>query len=127
MMRVLIAEDDSDNLYLAQKILTAAGYTVLLARNGEEAVQLALAERPSLVIMDLYMPVLSGFEAICQIRERVGDSLPILALTALAFPDDRERALSIGANGYLSKPYLPGDLRSTVQALTAVQHTNESC
>lgn len=122
-MRVLIAEDDSDNLHLAQKILAAAGYSVLIARDGQEAVQIALAERPSIVIMDLYMPVLNGLEAIRQIRERIGDSLPILALTALAMPGDRERALSAGANDYLSKPYLPGDLRSSVQALTAAAHT----
>ncbi|MCL4544571.1 MAG: response regulator [Chloroflexi bacterium] len=117
--RILVAEDDADNLRLAQKILSAAGYIVLPACNGAEAVQSALAEQFSVIIMDMYMPEMSGFDAIRAIRERLGSSPPVLALTALAMPGDRERALAVGADAYLSKPYLPSELRQAIQDLIA--------
>ncbi|HZI03079.1 MAG TPA: response regulator, partial [Archangium sp.] len=85
--------------------LVAHGYAVRIARDGLEAVQLCREVRPALVLMDIQMPRLDGLEAIrCLRADRVTAPIPIIALTALAMPGDRERCLEAGANEYLSKP-----------------------
>ena len=86
--------------YLFQK-----GYEVLIAQNGVDGVQLAKQEHPDLILMDIMMPLMDGFEAAKQIRKDTSlHSIPIIAMTALAMPGDREKCLSAGMNHYMSKP-----------------------
>jgi signal transduction histidine kinase/DNA-binding response OmpR family regulator len=104
---LLLAEDHEINRQLIQDYLGAKGYQVVVAVNGQEAVDLVKELRPTLVLMDVQMPEMDGLEATRAIRA-MGDpvlaQLPIIALTALAMPGDRERCLTAGASAYLSKP-----------------------
>ena len=124
--RILIIEDNAANLELVRYLLAHSGYTVLMARDGAQGVALARQERPDLIVCDLQMPVLDGYQVLAQLRERpdtVGTR--IVALTAFSMPYDRERVMTAGFDGYLSKPiepqkfvaqigaYLPPELRST--------------
>jgi len=102
---ILLAEDDAANIATISAYLEAKGYDLIFANDGQEAVDLAQAEHPRLILMDIQMPGMDGLEAIGRIRQL--DSLqqiPIIALTALAMKGDQERCLAAGANLYLSKP-----------------------
>jgi PAS domain S-box-containing protein len=104
---VLVAEDDEISLILIRDYLSALGYRVVAARDGGEAVALAREILPDAILMDIQMPVLDGLEAIRQLRALDPPRLaqtPMIALTALAMPGDRERCLSAGASAYFSKP-----------------------
>jgi two-component system cell cycle response regulator DivK len=106
--KILLAEDNATNRYLATFMLEKAGFTVLHAGNGAEALQLALAELPDLVLMDLQMPVMDGYEAARRIRaEPALAAIPIVAVTSYAMTRDREKALQMGFAGYLEKPIHP--------------------
>ncbi len=102
---VLVADDHEANVVALRAYLSAAGYRVAVARNGQEAVDQTVELRPDLVLMDVQMPVLDGFEATRRIRG-LGERgrIPIVALTALAMTGDRERILAAGADDYISKP-----------------------
>jgi two-component system, cell cycle response regulator DivK len=103
--RVLVVEDNEKNMKLFRDVLRATGYETLEAATGEQAVELARANEPALVLMDVQLPGIDGVEALAQLR---GDartaSIPVLALTAQAMQGDRERFLDAGFDGYLSKP-----------------------
>ena len=104
---VLIAEDNEASILTLTVYLHAQGHRVIVARNGSEAIEMACAERPALVLMDLQMPVMDGLEAIQHLRQHPDAAIatiPIIALTALAMPGDRERSLAAGANEYMTKP-----------------------
>ena len=103
--RVLIVEDNEKNMKLFRDVLQASGYGTIEATSGEQAVELAGAHAPALVLMDVQLPGMSGVEALAQLRaaERTA-SIPVLALTAQAMRGDRERFLEAGFDGYLSKP-----------------------
>ncbi|MBC8122815.1 MAG: response regulator [Gemmatimonadaceae bacterium] len=102
---VLVVEDVSDNLLLIQHILEACGYTVSVAQNGEEAVAQAKASLPDLVLMDLSLPVMDGWEATRQLKATdYTRHIPIIALTAHAMQGDREKAMLAGCDDYISKP-----------------------
>jgi two-component system, cell cycle response regulator DivK len=115
MNGILLVEDNEKNLKLLRDVLTAKGYRVLEATTGEAAVELALAEEPRLVLMDVQLPGIDGVEALRQVRAdpRTAD-LPVLALTAQAMQGDRERFLAAGFDGYLSKPVDIVELLATV-------------
>jgi len=102
---VLLAEDDVRNIFALSSVLEPLGVTLEIARNGQEAVD-RLAEREvDLVLMDIMMPEKDGLAAMREIRaQRHLQDLPIIALTAKAMPDDRERCLQAGANDYIAKP-----------------------
>ena len=102
---VLLVEDNDRNLKLARDVLEFAGFTVLVAVTGEDAVVRATSARPDLVLMDLQLPGIDGHEALIRLRhdERTSD-IPVVALTAFAMREDRERALAAGFDGYLHKP-----------------------
>ncbi|MBI5352975.1 MAG: PAS domain S-box protein [Chloroflexi bacterium] len=103
--KILLVEDTEANVAFMSEYLFQKGYEVLIAENGLEGVQLAKQEHPDLILMDIMMPVMDGFEAAKQIRKDVSlHSTPIIAMTALAMPGDRERCLSAGMNHYMSKP-----------------------
>lgn len=115
--RILVVDDDANNLELARKILGASGYDVLLAYDGWEAINIATQTMPDLILMDLSLPGIDGWEAVQQIRGRIPRPIPILALTAHAMEGDREHALAAGCTEYLAKPYKPVDLRAKVTSL----------
>lgn len=117
---ILIADDERLNQMLARKVLESHGYTCIVAGNGQEALALAREHHPALVLMDLSMPVLDGWEATRQLRADPDlRHLPVLALTAHAMVGDREKALAAGCDAYLTKPYRPGDLLDRVRSLLA--------
>jgi CheY-like chemotaxis protein len=102
MKRVLVAEDNDSNWTLMTYVLKR-NYESARARNGEEAVKMALTGEYALVIMDLKMPVMDGLEATRQIKMAMPD-LPVIALTANAFDSDRQAAFEAGCDNFLSKP-----------------------
>jgi PAS domain S-box-containing protein len=102
---ILLAEDNEDNINTFSDYLQIHGYRVIVARNGEEAIERVKEERPDLILMDIQMPGMDGLEATRRLRTNSElANVPIIALTALAMPGDRERCLAAGANEYLSKP-----------------------
>jgi two-component system cell cycle response regulator DivK len=104
--KVLIVEDHSDTVEILARQLEFLGYEPTVARDGIEAVELAGSENPDLIIMDIMLPKMNGFEATLQIRNNARTrSIPILAATARALPGDRDRCLGAGCDGYLAKPF----------------------
>jgi len=103
--RILMVEDDPANQYSVGFLLRSEGYEVLLAENGSEAITKAEQERPDLILMDMMMPVMSGFEATRRLKQRSDlRDIPVIALTAAAMAGDRERTLAAGCDDYISKP-----------------------
>lgn len=114
---VLLAEDNETSIATTFDYLTAKGYQVVVARNGTEAIDRAHEIQPTIILMDIQMPGMDGLEAIRRIRQQPKlINIPIIALTALAMPGDRERCLSAGANEYLSKPVSLKGLTTTIEA-----------
>ncbi|MFN5613501.1 MAG: response regulator, partial [Pseudanabaena sp.] len=113
---ILIAEDNEANIMTISSYLSAKGYRIVLAKNGEEAIAIALSARPDLILMDVQMPLMDGLEATKQIRQITSlVKVPIIALTALAMADDRDRCLAAGANEYLTKPIKLKELVTMIQ------------
>ena len=113
---ILIAEDNEDNIDIVSQYLRRHRFRVLIAREGTETIQSAQEQDPDLVLMDIRLPGMNGLEVIRRMRESVSlRGIPIIALTALAMPGDRERCLLAGANEYLSKPVSLKSLVETIQ------------
>jgi two-component system sensor histidine kinase/response regulator len=122
-LRILLAEDNPVNRKLAVRLLEKRGYSVCVANDGREALALLDRERVDLVLMDMQMPNLDGFQAAAAIRASHDENvrrLPIIAMTAHAMKGDRERCLSAGMDGYVAKPVQAGELFDTIQSLTAL-------
>lgn len=115
---VLVADDNDDILALVTFRLERAGYTVIQARDGEEALRMATEQKPSLAILDLMMPRLDGYEVTRGIR---GDpaiaDMPVVLLTARSQEADVARGFDVGADDYIRKPFSPQELLSRVQAI----------
>ena len=108
MKRILVVEDNETNMYLIKFILEKNGYEVIEAKEGVVGVELAIKEKPDLVIMDIQLPDINGLEATKRIRASEADSeIPIVALTSFAMAGDKERALAAGCTGYIEKPINP--------------------
>ncbi|MEY4748786.1 MAG: hypothetical protein RIQ60_1000 [Pseudomonadota bacterium] len=105
--RILLAEDNPINLEVALELLVSVGLTVECAADGRQAVEMALGRPYDLVFMDMQMPVLDGLQATRQIRQRLGPALPVVAMTANAFGDDRQACLDAGMNDHVPKPVNP--------------------
>jgi CheY-like chemotaxis protein len=115
---IVLAEDNDDTSTMVTEYLSNKGYRVVVARNGAEAIEMTHEFRPALIVMDIQMPGMDGLEAIRTIRNSAEfDATPIVALTALAMPGDRERCLQAGANDYLSKPVSLRQLAAVIQEL----------
>ena len=112
-LRVLLAEDGPDNRRLITTLLRRAGAEVAHAENGSEAVRVAQDARFDVILMDVQMPEVDGYEATRRIRD-AGDRTPIVALTAHAMADERDRAARAGCTGFLSKPVSPAELRRAI-------------
>ena len=117
-MRILYVEDNEDNVYVVKNRFARAGYTVLVATDGEQGVAMAAAEKPDLILMDLRLPVLDGWEATRRIKANPETQhIPVIALSAHAMTGDRERALAAGCDDYDTKPVELPRLLDKVQAL----------
>ncbi|CAD5978318.1 Autoinducer 2 sensor kinase/phosphatase LuxQ [Planktothrix agardhii] len=119
---ILLAEDHEANIITISRYLKAKGYQIILAENGQEAIDQAKLHRPDLILMDIQMPVMDGLEAIQRIREDSDlklANIPIIALTALAMTSDKRKCLEAGANDYLAKPVKLSQLTSTIQEILA--------
>jgi DNA-binding response OmpR family regulator len=117
---VLIADDDDDIRALVAFRLERAGYEVVSARDGEEALRLAADHRPDLAVLDVMMPKLTGLEVTRQLRATPATSaIPVILLTARVQEVDVARGFEAGADDYIKKPFSPQELRSRVQAVLA--------
>jgi signal transduction histidine kinase len=115
---ILLAEDHQANIETISSYLKAHGYRLIVAENGQEAIDLNQTHHPDIILMDIQMPVMNGLEAIQQIRQKTdGNQVPIVAMTALAMSGDREKCLSAGANEYISKPVKLKELNVLIQNL----------
>jgi CheY-like chemotaxis protein len=113
---ILVAEDEEAISILLSDYLLGCGYRITIARNGTEALEQTKAERPNLIVMDVQMPQMDGLEAIRRLRTDTHlANIPIITLTALAMPGDREKCLEAGANEYLSKPVNLKELARVIQ------------
>ncbi|MEM6868808.1 MAG: response regulator [Cyanobacteria bacterium P01_C01_bin.121] len=117
---ILLAEDNEANIFAPSSYLQAKGYRIQIAKNGQAAIELAQAEIPQIILMDIQMPGMDGLTAIQHIRQLSAlKKTPIIALTAFAMEGDQERCLAAGANKYLSKPVKLKQLVSSIQELIA--------
>lgn len=116
--RLLLVEDDEDSYDMLMRRLEGHGYDVDLALDGEEAVDKAQLERPDLILMDLQLPEMNGYEATQRIREfEEGSSVPIIALTSHALREDKNKALASGFDDHHAKPVFFTQLLEQIEAL----------
>ena len=116
--RILLVEDNKDALEIFAHALNFLGYETTIAKNGTEAVDLAGTENPDLIMMDIMLPKMNGFEATAQLRNNPKTQfIPILAATAMALPGDREKCLRAGCDGYLAKPFTHKELGFAIERL----------
>jgi CheY-like chemotaxis protein len=128
-LHILVAEDNLINQRLVQRTLEKAGHSVVIADNGRRALERLAAERFDVVLMDVQMPEMDGFEAVQRIRKMEttsGRHQPVIAVTANAMRGDRERCLGAGMDGYLAKPFDPAMLHAMLATLSvdAMQNVN---
>jgi two-component system cell cycle response regulator DivK len=120
MAKILIVEDNADNLALAVFLLQSAGHAVLSAREAEAGLTLARDERPDLILMDIQLPGMDGLEAIGLLkRDEATRAIPVIALTALAMKGDEERIRAAGCDGYIAKPMRYKEFLATIASQLA--------
>jgi CheY-like chemotaxis protein len=117
-VKILYVEDNEDNVYVVKSRLTRAGFTILIAADGAQGVVMASTEQPDLILMDLSLPVLDGWEATRRIKAAPETKhIPVVALTAHAMAGDREKALAAGCNDFDTKPIELPRLLQKIRAL----------
>src|SRR5262245_48216969 len=117
-MRILCVEDNDDNIFTLHRRLTRWGHTVSIARDGREGISMARSERPDLIVMDLSLPAVDGWEATRTLKSSDETKhIPILALTAHAMVGDREKALAAGCDDFATKPINWDEVRAKIDAL----------
>ena len=116
--KILIVEDIPGLIHILQLEVQRLGYETILASSGEEAVEMAAAQMPNLIMMDIMMPEMNGLQAVQLIRENPKTrSIPIIAVTALSSRKDKEKCLQSGCDDYLSKPFTASQLSSSIMKL----------
>ena len=117
--RILVIEDNETNMYLISFILKSRGYEIIEAKSGEEGVDIALKEKPDLILMDIQLPGIDGLEATKRIRKseapEASGGVPIVALTSYAMTGDREKSLDAGCTGYIEKPINPDTILGEIE------------
>jgi CheY-like chemotaxis protein len=118
MTKVLIVENHADMREILVRIFELMGFTAITSRDGREGVQRALAEKPDLIVMDIMMPEMSGWEATRILRGNPETKdVPVLAATVLFCPSDLQRCISAGCNDYIVKPFTVKQLRRKLESL----------
>jgi CheY-like chemotaxis protein len=113
---IVVADDDPDILSIVAMSLETQGYDVYKASNGRLAVDLARDHHPDLIILDMMMPVMSGYEAIAELKaDDTTSTIPIVGLSAKAMATDMERATDVGIDGYITKPFRIAQLLSVIE------------
>ena len=117
-MKILYVEDNDDNIYVLKKRLTRAGHEVLIAMDGAQGVAMASSEKPDLILMDLSLPVMNGWDATRQLKaDEATRHIPVIALSAHAMEGAREGALEAGCDDFDTKPVELPRLMGKIQAL----------
>lgn len=120
MTRILMIDDDPNACKIVELMLSREGFAMTFAAHGLEGVESALAHPPDLILMDVLMPIMNGYDATQRLKADPRTAMiPVIALTALAFESDRRAAYVAGCNGYLSKPFTRGELLATLQGFFA--------
>jgi two-component system cell cycle response regulator DivK len=120
MKRILIVEDTPDNRQIMRDLLTSAGFELIEAVDGGAGVDAALVHRPDLILMDIQLPILDGYEATRRIKSNPETAgIPIIAVTSYALSGDEAKALAAGCDGYVAKPFSPRQLLAKVRELVA--------
>ena len=116
--RILIIEDTEDNRRIMRIGLTGAGFEVLEATDGAAGIEVAVTQKPDLILMDIQLPLIDGYEATRRIRATPGlEAVPIIAVTSYALSGDETKAREAGCNGYMAKPFSPRQLVAHVRSL----------
>jgi two-component system, cell cycle response regulator DivK len=124
MKKILVVEDNEQNMYLMNFLLEKMGYAVLQAKTGIEGVKMAILEKPDMILMDIQLPDIDGLEVTRRIRESGTDgTIPIIAVTSYAMVGDREKAIQAGCTGYIEKPINPESFIQEMEKL--LQHGKE--
>lgn len=114
--KILVVEDNENNLYVVSFLLTSAGFEVLKARDGVEGIESVKKYRPNLVLMDMKLPKLDGYEATRRLKaDPELKSIPVIGLTAYAMSDDEEKVLAAGCEGFITKPIDPDTFLDTLK------------
>src|SRR6202795_2943877 len=114
--RILVVEDQVDNLQILRDLLSNAGYEMIEAQDGEAGVRIAVSERPDLILMDIQLPLLDGYEATRRIRaDPALRAIPIIVVTSYALSGDEAKARAAGCDGYVPKPYSPRQLLAKIR------------
>ena len=120
--RILVVEDDENNLYVTTHILEKTRYQILTANNGKDALEVAKKQRPDLILLDVALPDVDGYEVAEHLRTLQDfHQTPIIALTAYSMPGDREKMMKSGFTDYIPKPVVPRDLVKKVEQYLAIQ------
>jgi CheY-like chemotaxis protein len=113
---ILIIEDNEQNRYLAAFLLKASGYTIVEAADAPRGIELAVSNRPDLILLDIQLPMMDGYSVAKALRDSPGlSAIPIIAVTSYAMAGDREKALAAGCDGYIEKPINPDTFVSEVE------------
>ena len=121
--RILIVEDQEDNRKILRDLLTSVGYELVEATTGEEGVALAETARPDLIMMDIQLPGLDGYEATRRIKANPAlRQIPVIAVTSYALSGDEVKAREAGCDAYISKPFSPRALLATIREYLAEKH-----
>ena len=114
--RNLVVEDQEDNRRILRDLLTSAGYEIIQAENGEEALAAAARERPDLILMDIQLPVLDGYEATRRIKaDPALRAIPVIVVTSYALSGDENKARAAGCDAYVTKPFSPRALLAKIR------------
>ncbi len=114
---ILVVEDQEDNRQILRDLLTSGGFDMIEAENGEDAITAAVANRPDLILMDIQLPILDGYEATRRIKANPDlKSIPIIVVTSYALSGDEEKARRAGCDDYVAKPFSPRELLAKIKA-----------
>jgi two-component system cell cycle response regulator DivK len=114
--RILVVEDHEDNRRILRDMLTNAGYEVIEAENGEEALRAASAHHPDLILMDIQLPVIDGYESTRRLKaDPAVRAIPVIVITSYALSGDEAKARTAGCDDYVTKPYSPRQVLAKIQ------------
>jgi two-component system, cell cycle response regulator DivK len=113
--RILVVEDQEDNRQILRDLLTSVGFQLLEAEDGAEGVAAAEAQRPDLILMDIQMPIMDGYEATRRLKANPAlSAIPVIVVTSYALSGDEEKARAAGCDDYVTKPYSPRQLLAKI-------------